>query len=206
MTSDPIWLQEDYVYRVSRIGSTPLCIMYKLLEIAYMSYIYTQSNIHTRGSYFFFKNERHLLRDKNKITQQPLFFSNLEVLLSERGAKFNHAGNRLYSQFKRPKIVSAHHSLPRNFFLQRLIFCVLFLPAQRIHLASSSTPNFCPCEIYVSFPTLWPLRRPLNRLDGPPQPVVGKGRLHHWPRHNTTRGCWSPKLCFQTTIWPYQRL
>ena len=57
MTSDPIWLQEDYVYRVSRIGSTPLCIMYKLLEIAYMSYIYiyTQSNIHTRGSYFFSK-------------------------------------------------------------------------------------------------------------------------------------------------------
>ena len=36
MTSDPIWLQEDYVYRVSRIGSTPLCIIVQTkLEIVY---------------------------------------------------------------------------------------------------------------------------------------------------------------------------
>ena len=61
MTSDPIWLQEDYVYRVSRIGSTPLCIMYKLLEIAYMSYIYIPRAISIRGGPIFFSKMKDML-------------------------------------------------------------------------------------------------------------------------------------------------
>ena len=63
MTSDPIWLQEDYVYRVSRIGSTPLCIIVQTkLEIVHI--IYPAISIRRRGFYFFFlktETNAHLL-------------------------------------------------------------------------------------------------------------------------------------------------
>ena len=121
MTSDPIWLQEDYVDRVSRIGSTPLCIMYKLLEIAYMSYIYTQSNIHTRGSYFFSKMKDICLEIKTKITQQPLFFF-----------KFGSFVVREEPNSIMPEIDSTHSSKDQKLF-QHII---------RSHVTFFATVNF----------------------------------------------------------------